>query len=221
MLLITPLGSSARRSPLVVAEIGLLWNRPGTASREGDVLQANHVRLYGTATGVSEPYIHGAMTPYLALPADVPAGFSTGRRRTVAEIRDKLASLKPAPQSEVHAAMQTCLAWDTVYDPLHDRVISPVSRIWNCFSGGYVMFCWDSYFAASFQSRPVTVTPTSSPVSFQPSRSAPLNLARIDRAARSRTLTAGRAQVVTARAPRHEIRKRIPGCSAGTGSSRS
>ena len=44
--------------------------------------------------------------------------------------------------------MQTCLAWDTIYDPLYDRVITPVSRIWNCGWGGYVMFCWDSYFAA-------------------------------------------------------------------------
>ena len=50
--------------------------------------------------------------------------------------------------AEVHAAIQTCLAWDTIYDPTHERVISPVSRNWSVGSGGYVLFCWDNYFAA-------------------------------------------------------------------------
>ena len=35
-----------------------------------------------------------------------------------------------------------------MYDPLYDRVISPVSRIWNCYHGGYILFDWDTYFAA-------------------------------------------------------------------------
>ncbi len=160
ILLITPLGPEAKRRPLVVAEIGLLWNRPGTLGRDGEVLEAcsatREVRLFGTSPSVVEPYIT-AQGPYLALAADVPAGFSTGVRRSVAELQGLLA-LRQAErlaedtrfkdQAEVRNAMQTCLAWDTIYDPLHDRVISPVSRIWNCNWGGYVMFCWDSYFAA-------------------------------------------------------------------------
>jgi neutral trehalase len=49
---------------------------------------------------------------------------------------------------EVYSAMQTCMAWDTIYDPQKDRVVTPVSRIWNCLKGGYSLFCWDTYFAA-------------------------------------------------------------------------
>ena len=161
VLLITPLGPPATRTPLVVAELGLLWNRPGTIGRAGDLLEARtptrSVQVSGTSVGVVEPYVW-AQGPYLALPADQPAGFSTGRARTVAEIQDLIEcgrSLRLAEdaafgdQAEVRNAMQTCLAWDTIYDPLFDRVISPVSRIWNTNWGGYVMFCWDSYFAAA------------------------------------------------------------------------
>jgi hypothetical protein len=149
VLLVTPCGAPAKRMPLVVAEAGILWNRPGTLGRDGDVLQAGHVRVFGTHPGVSEPYVW-AQGPYLALPADRPAGFSTGRARSLPEIQAVIergrAALPTMPEEQ--AAMQCCLAWDTIYDPLHDRVISPVSRIWNCNWGGYVMFCWDSFFAA-------------------------------------------------------------------------
>lgn len=145
----------------MVAELGLLWNRPGTLSRADDVLQAQPARrtvqVHGTVPGVAEPYVW-AQGPYLALPADQPMGFSTGRARTLIEIQTVTAQGKAArkgedaafgEQAEVRNAMQTCLAWDTIYDPLFDRVISPVSRIWNTNWGCYVMFGWDSYFAAA------------------------------------------------------------------------
>ena len=35
-----------------------------------------------------------------------------------------------------------------VYDPENGRAISPVSRLWNANWGGYVLFDWDTYFAA-------------------------------------------------------------------------
>jgi hypothetical protein len=160
VLLVTPLGPPAKRAPLAVVELGLLWNRPGTLGREDGALLAQtpsrEVRLYGTNTGVNEPYVC-AQGPYLALPVDQPAGFATGRFRMLAEIQAIIASRRAerlaedsafGEQAETRNAMQTCLAWDTIYDPLHDRVVSPVSRIWNINWGGYVMFCWDSYFAA-------------------------------------------------------------------------
>jgi hypothetical protein len=41
------------------------------------------------------------------------------------------------------------MAWNTIYDPTANRVITPVSRYWNTFFGGnYVLFCWDTYFGA-------------------------------------------------------------------------
>ncbi|MDR1743137.1 MAG: hypothetical protein LBR48_04875 [Dysgonamonadaceae bacterium] len=51
-------------------------------------------------------------------------------------------------------AMQNVLGWDNIYDPTINRVITPVSRIWNVGwsnnpeLGGFVLFCWDTYFAS-------------------------------------------------------------------------
>ncbi|MFU8780909.1 MAG: MGH1-like glycoside hydrolase domain-containing protein, partial [Kiritimatiellia bacterium] len=55
---------------------------------------------------------------------------------------------KDAKMRDLYDAMQICLAWDTIYDPFMQRVISPVSRVWSCDNGGWVMFDWDTYFAA-------------------------------------------------------------------------
>lgn len=55
---------------------------------------------------------------------------------------------------ESYNAMQNVLAWDNIYDPSINRVITPVSRIWNTqwsanpSLGGFVLFCWDTYFAS-------------------------------------------------------------------------
>jgi neutral trehalase len=109
---------------------------------------------------VNEPYAI-AKTPYLALKLTEKAGISTGSGRTIAEIEDMIArkrdehnqSIKKyGALSEVYDAMQTCLAWDTVYDPQKNRIVSPVSRRWSKNWGGYVLFCWDNYFAACIAS---------------------------------------------------------------------
>jgi len=63
-----------------------------------------------------------------------------------AELMAKLAAREPS--SEVFNAMQTILAWNLTYDPENERVISPVSRLWSAAWGGYVLFDWDTYFAA-------------------------------------------------------------------------
>ena len=54
---------------------------------------------------------------------------------------------------ELYNAMQSVLAWDNIYDPSIRKVITPVSRNWNVRwshhpeFGGFVLFCWDTYFA--------------------------------------------------------------------------
>ena len=46
----------------------------------------------------------------------------------------------------------TTLSWDTIYEPEKRRVISPVSRVWSVAWGGYVLFDWDTFFAATLAS---------------------------------------------------------------------
>ena len=49
-------------------------------------------------------------------------------------------------------AIETTLGWDTIYEPEKRRVISPVSRVWSVGWGGYVLFDWDTFFAATLAS---------------------------------------------------------------------
>ena len=49
-------------------------------------------------------------------------------------------------------AIETTLGWDTIYEPGGHRVISPVSRDWSVNWGGYVLFDWDTFFAATLAS---------------------------------------------------------------------
>ncbi|MFW6189699.1 MAG: MGH1-like glycoside hydrolase domain-containing protein [Planctomycetota bacterium] len=158
VLLISPEEDSGL-PPLVAAEAALLWNREGSLGREGDALVGRcadtEFRAYGTKEPVREPYLR-ASGPYLAFRLDSPVGLSIGRRRELSVIRRivETACREVADErrrfgelQEVYDAMQTCLAWNTIYDPLGDRVISPVSRVWNAGWNGYVLFCWDTYFA--------------------------------------------------------------------------
>jgi putative isomerase len=162
VLLVTPLARhpQAKHSPLLIIEAGILWNRPGTLMLDGDMLSAQLptrcVCVYSTQPAFPEAHIY-ALTPYLTLLLDGPAGVSTGRRRSVVEIQKLLAERKATfaksfekygELAEVYRALQTAMAWDTIYEPEHQRVVSPVSRIWNVIWGGYVLFEWDNYFAA-------------------------------------------------------------------------
>ncbi|MCD6291091.1 MAG: hypothetical protein J7M34_11355, partial [Anaerolineae bacterium] len=159
VLLVTPLANQKRPAALIV-ESGILWNRSGYVAQEDGVLVGHllgrTIHAYGTKESVFEPYV-AAQTPYLAMPLDSPVGVSTGKRRTTQEIQAIIHRRKTehttridrfGDLADVYAAMQTCLAWDTIYEPSHDRVVTPVSRLWNIHWGGYVLFCWDTYFAA-------------------------------------------------------------------------
>ena len=72
----------------------------------------------------------------------------------VAPIRPGLLEPSDAKQppargyQETYDATFRCLTWNTIYDPAHNRVISPVSRNWNNHFGGFVIFCWDTFFAS-------------------------------------------------------------------------
>jgi hypothetical protein len=158
LLLVSPVANQFKPASLIV-QAGMLWNRPGHATVWKSTITAhlpgNAFQIFATCDSVGEVQLP-ALTPYLALPLDGPVGLSSGRRRTVEEIRaalDRNRSRVEAERqifgelAEVYSAIQSCLAWDTIYEPSGERVVSPVSRIWNCRNGGWVLFCWDNYFA--------------------------------------------------------------------------
>ena len=159
LLLATPLAQPLKTA-LVTVEGGMLWNRPGCWRLENSVLHCTtpglSIDVYPTCPSVTETGIW-ATTPYLALPADRPVGLSTGRPRTVEEIASELARLEASlaaraesygPLAEVYKANRAVLAWNTIFDPMKNRVITPVTRTWCVARGGWVLFEWDTYFAA-------------------------------------------------------------------------
>jgi putative isomerase len=159
VILVTPL-SSHKKSPLLVVEAGILWNRPGYVCQKKDHIKAKLnkkiVKVFTTRESVFDPYL-ATQTPYFSIPLDGPVGISTGKPRTLEKIQAIITKQKAVHEaraekygdlSEVYKAIQTCVAWDTIYEPEHVRVVSPVSRIWNVVWGGFVLFDWDTYFAA-------------------------------------------------------------------------
>lgn len=159
LILVTPI-SQTRKTPTLIIESGVLWNRDGVVSKIHNQLiwtsENKTVKGYWVGTEIIEPNVQ-TQTSYVALKLDTEVGFSTGQKRDLNEIKNLILHEKQKLENQkkqygdfadVYDAIQTCLAWDTIYDPLKNRVITPVSRIWNCNHGGYALFCWDTYFAA-------------------------------------------------------------------------
>lgn len=163
LLLITPLQLPGRQ-PRLVLESGMLWNLPGQVSRKGETLLAilgnRQIQVKGTGTLTSD-YVP-ATGAYLSFLLDKPLGIYTGTDRSLQEIQQIVARTKDAEEqkaspygnlADTYQAMQTVIAWNTIYDPVRGKVVTPVSRFWNTFFGGNsVMFCWDTYFGAMLAS---------------------------------------------------------------------
>jgi putative isomerase len=151
VMLVTPLPANGGQPPTLVISAGVLWGRPGGAVRSGDHLELrNDARTIGVywAGGAQVLTALPVALPHFAATLRDPVGVSTGRPRTLAEIRAVVNRQRPAGDSVAHA-IESVVGWDTIYEPTQARVISPVSRLWSVSWGGYVLFDWDTFFAAS------------------------------------------------------------------------
>jgi putative isomerase len=170
VLLTTPLPSpsasvsnAAALPPTIAVSVNFLWNRPGIVQKEKEHLEAQGpvrtISIYCTCgagdIGVVDLPVAG---PYFALDFTAPVGISTGRSRSYHEIQEVLDRQKHVYDQSISAAgiaapiadaIQTTLGWDTIYEPEGRRVVSPVSRVWSVGWGGYVIFDWDNFFAAT------------------------------------------------------------------------
>lgn len=169
VLLITPLSTTpdVELPPIAIFSVNFLWNRPGTALKRPSFIEtqgaSGTVNVYCTCepeeAELKERVIDfPAGGPYFATDLDQPVGLSTGKRRTLAEIEAAIAHQRDAYEQVIVAAgksgplvdaIETTLSWDSIYEPSKQRVISPVSRLWSVSYGGYVIFDWDTFFAAT------------------------------------------------------------------------
>ena len=159
-ILVTPKDEGAVRAPALVVQAVLLFGKPGCLWNKGGRIGASfddgkEIELF--SSGKKDAYVYpNAVGPYLSLTLDEPVAVST-TPATAAEVRGLLDEAKAAVLAEeasygenagAYQAMRSCMAWDTIYEPEHDRICSPVSRSWSEGWGGYVLFDWDTYFAA-------------------------------------------------------------------------
>jgi len=173
VLLATPLRASGGAGgldvglpPTIVFSVNFLWNRPGTTLRHADLIEtrgaSGYVPVYCTCTRSEEkdavPEVDVPVGgPYFAADLTGPVGVSTGRFRSVEDIQGVIGrgyaeyrrSLAPGETGPIVDAIETTLGWDTIYEPNKKRVVSPVSRVWSVAWGGYVIFDWDTFFAAT------------------------------------------------------------------------
>ncbi len=160
VILITPNELPKNRVKLII-ESGMLWNKSGHLKKENDVLIAElgnrTIQVFSTGGETEyDPYVE-TKTPFLAYYLDGPIGISTGKARSVDEIRSILdkqksdfvsESEKYNDLAEASRAVQAGIAWNLIYEPKFDRVVSTVGRLWNAEYGGYCLFGWDNFFMA-------------------------------------------------------------------------
>ena len=143
----------------LIIESGMLWNTPGALSKTSDTsLKAEcpdkSFEIFCTKESIFFPTTQ-TKTPYLTIEFDEVIGISTGRNRSIDEIKEIIESQKTTSEkeaanygelAEVYKAVQAGIAWNTIFDPKDERVISTVGRLWNEEYGGYCLFGWDNFF---------------------------------------------------------------------------
>ena len=161
LILVTPLKPVRQ---MLVVEAGIQYGLSGEVSSE--VAGTSDLKLVYRRDDAtlevrsSEPQVPNAYVvssaPHFCVQLNKPVALYTGRHRSLDEIRAFLDARRKAEERRARAfgeqadcfrAMQTILAWNTIYDAANGRVITPVSRLWNRGWGGFVLFDWDTYFA--------------------------------------------------------------------------
>lgn len=176
VVLVEPMEQEPHRYNKVVVEISSLWNTENICYKKGERLYGRACQMaclgsgdrktiseseqFDVVVSTTQPqaeqhFVQFSKSPYLSVEMNGTIGIFTGRERAVDEIRAIIATGKAEWEAnkakygefaELYNGMQTCLSWDTIYDPWDDAVYTPVSRNWNNNWGGSVLFCWDTYF---------------------------------------------------------------------------
>ncbi|HLK29781.1 MAG TPA: hypothetical protein VKT28_14480, partial [Puia sp.] len=157
LILITPLNKTKK---ILVAEAGLLWNREGTIGGQHQqlfgIFRNDSINVHSTVASIENAYIVST-SPRLCYSLENEFCIYTGKHRTFEEIKSFINNRRKIQLERIKSfgelspsfqAMQTILAWNTIYDAPNHRVITPVSRNWSYGWGGFVLFDWDTYFAS-------------------------------------------------------------------------
>lgn len=167
VMLAIPSGNAKAK---IIIRPEIIWGRGGVLTRIVDNFETtlpkneisaffpdNRIDIFMDGSATSDDFEKQDPNVYVVT-AKSPVTVSTGKKRTMEEIqhiidrnRQQLNSTKEkyGKYKDIYDAMQTALAWNTIYDSHHSRIVTPVSRIWNDQRGGYILFCWDNYFVSN------------------------------------------------------------------------
>lgn len=152
-LLIDPLINLPDDSIIVSPK--MMWGNKGIITVIGGKIKANtpsgtiNLAIVGGQFTSMADYLTISLGQVAALCSD--ASKSTNDvKKIINDAREKFIAerSKYKNASESFNAIQTALSWNVIYEPTKDRVITPVSRLWNVGWKGWTLFEWDTYFAA-------------------------------------------------------------------------
>lgn len=158
VLLITPLQKND--SVVLIVQPAMLWDKKGEISKTKDIISVktitSSIKVYITGNGDRSSSLKDNYSSSFL--SNAKTGLSTGERKSIPQIEAVIRASKAKQEArkikyrelpDVYNAMQRVLAWDVIYEPVHKRVIAPVSRIWNAgMWNGWVLFDWDTYFSS-------------------------------------------------------------------------
>ncbi len=144
----------------LILELAYLWQRPGYSCVEQGRLTAvqdgQRIQVYVDGTQEEELWTQ-ATGPHQVFSLATPLLLSASASGAAVQVEEQIEGQRQCCLQELQAAganqdlvdgLHCGLYWNTIYEPVKQRVCTPVSRRWSCKGGGYSLFCWDTYFAA-------------------------------------------------------------------------
>ena len=158
-ILVTPI-DTCKNPGFVKLTAEMLYNRPGKIIPQKDRILVKFADKSITAQQIAPNKSN--LKQYLTK----PIAYSTKADIEFADIKHWIRQeeekyiqekSKYGEHGETWNAIQNAVNWLMVYDPEKNRAVTPVSRPWsygwgNGQPGGYVLFCWDNFFAAFLHS---------------------------------------------------------------------
>jgi len=135
-----------------------IWNKEGMASKAGQILKGGGRTLLSPSLFSFDPCLPAVGQAVVVQAEDTTFFFlhknkltdTTEAKALIEKQRARYyAGFQLNKEEELaRFAIQTCMAWNTIYDPTKNRVLHTVNRMWNVGRGGYVIFCWDNLFGS-------------------------------------------------------------------------
>lgn len=159
--LLTPVNLNTN-SEVWINPLKIWWKREGNFTlNDNEIifqLPSGNIKLYAFGDSIKQ---EKSISPHLSFSAGNMIALTTLSGLSAEDVKDQIAvakirheekKRKYGESEEIYSAMQNVLAWDMIYDPEEQRELTTVSRLWNTYRGGFVIFCWDNYFAAYMHS---------------------------------------------------------------------